>query len=135
MEPKTPFETRHCNLATPIGIYSKTKYPKQAIEFLSWLTTSRESAKASGMVRGVFSSSSQREAVAASLSDTNKKIVSIAKKILDMGVPMINPRPLNYQQFQDIFEYEKSQYLYGRMTIEQMCKNIYDNANDLLNPN
>jgi ABC-type glycerol-3-phosphate transport system substrate-binding protein len=127
--PLLPFaggkDIRSVDVGLPIAINNKCKNPDAAAKFLSWLLTDPEAAKITGMIRGVFPSKAQRDAVKDSLSNVDKSIVEVCSKLQNLGHPVNGTAmPNNYSQFLDIFTQEKNRYLLDQINLEQFMQNI-----------
>ena len=133
LPPAGGIDIRSCDVGLPIAINGKCKNPDAAVKFLSWFLTDPEAAKITGMVRGVFPSKAQRDAVKDSLSKVDKSIVEVCSKIQALGHPISDTAtPNNYSQFLDIFTQEKNRYLLDQINLEQFMQNIQTAGNPVL---
>jgi multiple sugar transport system substrate-binding protein len=103
-----------------------------AVKFLSWLFSSPEAAKATGMVRGVFPSKTQRDASKEFSSQQEQKILEVAGEVAALENPVEQKVPKNFTPFLDVFTQEKNRYLLNLCTLEQFAKEVQKNGNPLL---
>jgi ABC-type glycerol-3-phosphate transport system substrate-binding protein len=123
--------------ALPIAIYSKSQHPDQALQFLSWFLTSADSATAQGsMVRGVFPSKAQRDAIAAKAA--GERIMTQEMRVADFfgtlkteGVQPSSPEA-NFDEWGKVYTDTVMEYEYGRLTIEQFCQKVKELGDPIL---
>lgn len=116
----------------PFGIYSESKHKEEALQFIAWLTTSGDAAKTMGMVRGIFPSKSQRDAVADDLSDNDKKVFRVADIISGFGEREKPENPLNLGEWDKIYTVERDKYSFSQVTLEEFLANVVKNADPVL---
>lgn len=130
---KDGVEAREMTSGLPIGIYSKTEYQEECVAFLSWLLTDPEAARTSGMVRGIFPSTAQREATAESMSEPQQQVMRVANYTAALGIQKGYPSPLHMGEFTDIWTQEIGRYNYREVTLEGFLENITKSADPVLN--
>lgn len=126
-----PF-TKPVEAGLPLGIYSGSKHTEEALKFLSWLLTDPEAAKASGMVRGIFPSKTQRDATVDNFSIDEQKTFRLANVISTFATDEVIKKPLNVGEFEKILIVERDKYSFGQVTLEEYLANVKKNADPVL---
>lgn len=129
-------EARYVAGAVPMAIYSKTAHPDQAVQFLAWFLTSSDSAKAQGgMVRGVFPSKAQRDALADKAS--TDRILAQGLRVADYFSTLKTSgsqpaSPANLSEWEKVLQDAIDEYSYKKITIEQFCQKVKELGDPIL---
>ena len=129
-------EMRYVAGSTPIAVYSKTPHADQALQFLSWFLVSADSAKAQGgMVRGVFPSKAQRDAMAekASTDRVTGQVMRLANFFGTLKTGGVQPQsPIALEEWSKIYLECYAEYAYKRVTVEQFCQKVKELGDPIL---
>jgi hypothetical protein len=85
-----------------------------------------------GMVRGIFPSKAQRNAINKVLTPTWRKVIKVADMIADCQVNRGYPNPKYWNEYADIWEKEKAKYNFRKVTLAEFLQNMARKADPVL---
>jgi len=118
-----------------IVINKKTKYPEEAVKFVSWLFTSPEAAKITIFQRGVSPSRTQRLALMHSnlLSPIQKNIINWTNECAKYADAKPEMSPPGEQEIIDKVIELMQEVQYGRSSIDDIIKRMEKETTEILN--
>ncbi len=109
-----------------------TKYPEEAVKFISYFINDVEANKVLAAERGVPSSSKVREALMPLMSDANKLQFEFMEMVTKNSSPIDAPEPGGHTEVLSSLKNIEQELLYERITVEEAAKRFREEAAAIL---
>ena len=114
------------------AISANTKYPKEAVEFLSWFLESTDAVKATGMVRGMFPSAKLRDEMAPFMTKEDMKQARVLTLAGSEGKTYRGKQPLAAEEYEGVYAVEKEKLAFGQVDLKEFLQNVVTVADPIL---